>query len=357
VAAKSGAVEGLDLGALRPWLADMVPELDISGVRALHISGGRSNLTFQITDGERSVVLRRPPLGHMAATAHDMSREYRVMSGLAASGVPVPRMIAFCSDETVLGAPFYVMGMVEGAVYRTEEDVDRVRHADRELLANALIDTLADLHSVDPGDVGLGDFGRPDGFLDRQLRRWGAQVQDSLASGGTPVPGIGELAAGLARSRPSGTGVAIVHGDYRMDNVIFKAPASDGVAAVLDWEMATIGDPMADLGMFCMYWTGFAGLGLTIPASPGVRAYWPNWDRLVARYAERRRVPVDSLDWYVAFSYYKIAVILDGVYRRHLRGLTVGDGFSSLGAAVPRLVERGLDTLRNGFHDIPQERK
>lgn len=345
----SGAVEGLDLGALRPWLVDTVPELDIGAVRALRISGGRSNLTFQITDGERSVVLRRPPLGQVAATAHDMSREYRVMSRLAGSGIPVPRMIAFCSDETVLGAPFYVMGMVEGSVHRTEDDLDRLPRPDGELIANALVDTLADLHSVDPGEVGLGDFGRPDGFLDRQLRRWGAQLQDSLASRDMPIPGIGELASGLAASRPSGGGAAIVHGDYRLDNVIFKSPVGDGVAAVLDWEMATIGDPLADLGMFCMYWTGFAGLGLTIPASPGVRAGWPGWDRLVARYAERR--PVDSLDWYVAFSYYKIAVILDGVYRRHLRGLTVGDGFSSLGAAVPRLVERGLDTLRNGFHE------
>jgi aminoglycoside phosphotransferase (APT) family kinase protein len=348
---------GLDPSALRGWFSSALPAgAGYAGgaLSARRLAGGRSNLTYLVTetggegagteggDAGPSWVLRRPPLGHVLATAHDMAREYRVLRALAGTGVPVPEVLALCEDTEVIGAPFYVMEYVRGVVYRTHPMLAEVAasgHAPA--IAHRLTDILATLHTVDPATVGLADFGRPAGFLDRQLRRWARQLE---ASRSRDVPGFAALAEALAAGVPTSPRPALVHGDYRLDNVLVAPP--DQIVAVLDWEMATLGDPLADLGMFCMYWDGWADLtSAPVAPSPAAHAGFPSRGELVERYATRSGVPVGSLDWYVGFAFYKISVILEGIYFRHVQGLTVGEGFDHLGDLVPTLVERGRAAL------------
>ena len=336
-------VPGIDLAGLTRWL-DTQFGADIPEVRV--ISGGKSNLTYEIVHSGQSMVLRRPPLGHVLATAHDMKREYTVLSALHPTGVPVPRTLGYCADESVIGAPFYLMAKVEGTVYRsTGQLVDIAPDAAR-TLADALADTLARLHAIEPAAVGLAGFGRPEGFLDRQVARWRKQL---AASHSRDLPGAEELAQRLAGAVPRGTRAGILHGDYRLDNVIVrdcrldKVIGRDGViAAVLDWEMSTLGDPLTDLGVACVYWDGVAGFGDAVPPSPGSLPGWPRRSYLVERYARAGGAPPDRLDWYLAFAYFKLAVILEGIWYRHTQGLTVGEGFAGIGAGVPELIARGL---------------
>ena len=208
---------GLDLGALTRWLDNEHPGLRRGDLRARIIAGGRSNITYALDDDTHRLVLRRPPLGHVLATAHDMAREHRVISALGASPVPVPATVALCDDLEVLGAPFYLMERVEGDVVRTREQLLQVPAAARAPLAHRLVDTLAALHGVDPGAVGLADFGRPDGFLHRQVRRWGQQLD---ASRSRDVDGIDDLHAALGAAVPTSQRATVVHGDYRLDNVL-----------------------------------------------------------------------------------------------------------------------------------------
>jgi aminoglycoside phosphotransferase (APT) family kinase protein len=336
------SVTGLDLGALRAYLDRVRPGLVRGELSGDLIQGGKSNLTYSVTDGESTWVVRRPPLGHVLSTAHDMSREYRVISSLVDTRVPVPRTIALCEDHAVIGAPFYVMEYVHGTVYRTAVDTAALGRDRAHELSLSVMDVMADLHSVDPHAVGLGDFGRPDGYLERQVRRWRTQWEKSTSR---ELPGMTELHAGLAAHVPQSSGVAIVHGDYRLDNMIVDG--HDQIVAVLDWEMATLGDPLADLGLSLVYWGLWldpVGGGLFgKPPEPGSL---PTPDELAGRYARRR--PVGELGWYLAFGYFKIAVILEGIYYRHRAGQTLGAGFDHVGAMVPLLVTRGVETLRAG---------
>jgi aminoglycoside phosphotransferase (APT) family kinase protein len=325
------APPGVDVAGLAAWLATTPEELAVTV-----LSGGRSNLTYQVVHSGRTMVLRRPPLGHVLATAHDMAREYRVISALAGTPVPVPRALAYCADPAVIGAPFYLMAKVDGEIYRTGAQLRRLAPADGHALAAALASTLAALHTVDPHAVGLADFGRPEGFLHRQIGRWRKQLAASYTR---PLPGAEELADRLAGTEPTSPPGTIVHGDYRLDNVLV---AGARITAVLDWEMSTLGDPLTDLGMTCVYWDGLGGFGDAIPPAPGTLPGWPSRAQLVERYARHSAVAVDTLDWYVAFAYFKLAVILEGIYCRHAQGLTVGEGFDHIGAAVPELIARGL---------------
>jgi aminoglycoside phosphotransferase (APT) family kinase protein len=338
----STAPPGIDLAGLTGWLATTFPDQPAGppGVRV--IAGGRSNLTYDLVHNGRSMVLRRPPLGHVLATAHDMQREHTVLTALAPTPVPVPETLAYCADATVIGAPFYLMEKVDGTVYRDRAALETLDAAAGQALGHALADTLAALHAVDPVAVGLGEFGRPEGFLGRQVRRWRKQLAASYTR---PLPGAEELAERLASSEPVSGPPTVVHGDYRLDNVLVD-PASPGrIAAVLDWEMSTLGDPLTDLGMTCVYWDGLDGFGRSVPPSPGSLPGWPSRLELVERYARSGAAVSDSLDWYVAFGYFKLAVILEGIYCRHAQGLTVGEGFDHIGAAVPELVARGHATL------------
>ncbi|MFI7078146.1 phosphotransferase family protein [Micromonospora sp. NPDC049903] len=348
-AARSPA--GLDLDRLGAYLATHRPESTGAPLRADLIAGGRSNLTYLVRAGGRDLVLRRPPLGHVLATAHDMTREFRVISALAATDVPVPRALLLCADPDVLGAPFYLMEHVPGEVYRSREQTDRLGAGQRHDLAMAMMDTLATLHTVDPAAVGLADFGRPDGYLARQVRRWAGQLDRSRSR---PLPDIDELRDRLAATVPDSTGTAgIVHGDYRLDNLLAAVDPATGsmsVTAVLDWEMATLGDPLADLGLLLTYWDvlggGVAAVDNPVADGLGPRAGFPTGAELIDRYAARSDVDVGPLDWHVALGCFKLAVICEGIHYRHTLGQTLGEGFDTIGGMVAPLVAHGLATLR-----------
>ncbi|MGM1061965.1 phosphotransferase family protein [Saccharothrix sp. Mg75] len=303
------------------------------------IPGGRSNLTYRVTDGTHRWVLRRPPLGHVLATAHDMGREHRVISALAGTAVPVPGVELLCEDVDVLGAPFYLMEEVPGQALRHRDQCPWMTPDKARALSDRLVDVLADLHAVDPAEVGLSDFGRPEGFLTRQVTRWGKQLD---ASRSRDLPGIDELRDRLARTVPRSARATIVHGDYRLDNVLVTDDPLD-IGAVLDWEMATLGDPLADVGLLCVYWNGIGAreddpITGTVPTLPG----FATADEMVRRYAERSGADVSDLAWYTAFAYFKLAVILEGIHFRFTRGKTVGAGFDQIGHLTLPLVGQGL---------------
>ncbi|MBC7272668.1 MAG: phosphotransferase family protein [Streptomyces sp.] len=330
---------GLDPDRLRGLLDRERPGLVHGPLTGRLIEGGRSNLTYEITDGTGRWVVRRPPLGHVLATAHDMRREHRVISALHPTDVPVPRPVLLCEDEEVLGAPFYVMEFVEGTPYRTAGQLAPIGPERTRAVALSLVDTLVDLHAVDPAEVGLGDFGRPEGFLDRQLRRWGKQLD---ASRNRDLPGIDELHATLGRELPRSPAPAVVHGDYRLDNVLIGS--DDRIRAILDWEMSTLGDPLTDLGLLVMY-----SMPLGTPDSPvSTTAEAPGHPRpaeLIERYAARSGRDVSEVSWYTAFAWFKLAVILEGIHYRYTLGQTVGRGFDRIGDLVPVFIEHGLTTL------------
>jgi aminoglycoside phosphotransferase (APT) family kinase protein len=336
---------GLDLDRLAGFLAQHRPDLVAGPLRGELIEGGRSNLTYLVTDGEQEWVLRRPPLGHVLATAHDVAREHRVISALAGTPVPVPATLLLCTDADAIGAPFYLMSKVEGKVYRTAEETAALSGAARETIARRLINTLADLHAVDPATVGLSDFGRPEGFLARQVRRWSGQL---AASRSRDLAGIDALATKLAERVPGSGPPAIVHGDYRLDNVLVRDPDNPRISAVLDWEMSTLGDPLTDLGLLLVYWDRLTAHDNPVVEGVGARHGFPDGDTLVSWYAERTGADLSALDWYVAMAAFKLAVILEGIHYRFTLGKTVGDGFDRIGTLVPPLVEIGLDALGGG---------
>ncbi len=331
---------GVDLDRLRPFFASDVEDAGDRPLSATLISGGRSNLTYSISDGESEWVLRRPPLGHVLPTAHDMGREYRVLSGLATTDVPVPRVYAFCADESVNDAPFYVMEKVDGRILRTADDLAVFDANDARRCSEALVDVLASIHAVDFDSVGLGDFGRPDGYLERQVRRWGEQWERSKTR---PLPAIEELAARLRAALPAQQAPTIVHGDYRLDNTMLALDDPGRVVAVLDWEMATLGDPLADLGLFLLYYgrsdAQVVATGATIDPDAG---FLPR-DEVIARYADLSGRPVDQLDFYETLASYKLAIIVEGIHARFLMGKTLGEGFDGMGVLVERLAESALE--------------
>ncbi|WP_395729580.1 phosphotransferase family protein [Nakamurella sp.] len=330
---------GLDLDRLAGWLPSVLPGAG-AGLRAELVAGGKSNLTYLLSDGTQTWILRRPPLGHVLATAHDMHREYRVMSALQDTEVPVPRMVAFCADPELLGAPFYVMERCIGTPYRRAAELTPLGPARTRRIADGLIDILARLHAVDPAAVGLADFGRPDGFLARQVERWRRQLE---ASRSRELPAAGALHDALAVDVPAPSPTGIVHGDYRLDNVLVNA--DDEPVAVIDWEMATLGDPLTDLALMVVYQRlgGLLGaIGLDAADAPG----YPAEADVVARYAAGSDRDLGRFGWYLGLASYKLAGILEGIHLRHSRGQTVGGGFAGVGDAVAPLLDAGLQSLR-----------
>lgn len=336
---------GVDLDKLAQYLNTHRPDLFDGPMKAEIIPGGRSNLTYFATVGSRTVVLRRPPLGHVLDTAHDMAREFRVTSALADTNVPVAKPLLLCEDANIIGSPFYVMEKVEGLVLRDFDDAMQLGAAAIPSLSYRLINTLGYLHAINPNDIGLADFGRPDGFLERQIRRWTKQLD---ASRSRDVAGIDALADGLAKNIPTTQRNTIVHGDYRLDNVLVARNPSDeyDIAAVVDWEMSTLGDPLTDLGLFCTYWAAL-GSSTLIPLGPNTDASapFPPTDDLVASYAEASGLDLTELPWYIAFGCFKLGVIMEGIYFRYSMGKTVGDGFAPIGDLVAPLIDRGLTQL------------
>lgn len=304
------------------------------------IAGGKSNLTYEVSDGERSLIVRRPPLGHVLATAHDMGREFRVMSALAGTGVPVPRMVVLCEDPEVLGEPFYVMSKVEGTPYRTAAQLTPLGPQRAAAISTRMVDTLVDLHQVDPGSVGLDDFGKPAGFLARQVRRWGTQLD---ASRSRDLRGADELREALTQSQPTESAAAIVHGDYRLDNLLIDS--DDQVAAVVDWEMATLGDPLTDLALLVVYqelasWEEVA-FAADISTTPG----FLSTPAQIERYQQRSPLDLSNMGFYLGLAYFKLAVILEGIHFRFSQGQTAGEGFEALGAIVEPLLAHGLEAV------------
>jgi aminoglycoside phosphotransferase (APT) family kinase protein len=329
-----------------PYVARVLPS-GSAGAAALSasvIGGGRSNLTYLLTDGKTTVVLRRPPLGHVLPSAHDMAREFRVISALSQASFPTPTPLLFCADTEVIGAPFYLMSYIDGVVLRTSSDYRRLTPDVGRRCGEQLVDVLLDLHRVDYGAVGLADFGRPDGYLQRQVTRWRQQWQRSQTR---ELPLLDQVAEGLLATIPSvdaASTASIVHGDYRLDNVVFDH-AITKILAVLDWEMATIGDPLADVGLLVAY-RELAADGVSVAAAPlTADTGFPSAAELAERYAQASPTPMDRLDWHIALAYYKLAIISEGIHARYLQGKTVGAGFETLGPLVPTLVERAAAAL------------
>lgn len=344
MSAVNDELRGLDLDALRGHLEDVAPGLLAQGpLTARLIAGGKSNLTFDVSDGQQSLVLRRPPLGHVLATAHDMGREYRVMEALAGTGVPVPATYLMCEDSSVLGAPFYLMSKAHGTPYRSASQLAYLGPDRTRAIGLGLVEVLAELHRVDPVQVGLGDLGRPAGFYARQVSRWSGQLE---ASRSRELPGAEELSRLLAQADPTPQPPAIVHGDYRLDNLLVDD--KDTVTAVLDWEMATLGDPLTDVGLLVVY----SQLAQMVPSGndlvPDVSGApgFPAIDELVAAYAEHSGRDVSDLRAYVGLGFYKLAVILEGIHYRYTQGQTLGDGFADIGGYVEPLLTGGLAALR-----------
>lgn len=337
----SGQSSSFDLDV--PALAAYLRRAGVAAADTIHVarlSGGRSNMTYGVeVDGARWV-LRTPPLGEVLATAHDVTREYRVMTALASSAVPVPQTVLLCEDRAVLGVPFYVMERVEGRVLRSLEDVLSVPPGERHDLVLHLVDVLADLHRVDPAVVGLSGFGRPAGFMERQVRRWTHQLESSRTRS---LSGADELAAGLRSRVPISPPAAVVHGDYRLDNCI----AHHGrIAAVLDWEMSTVGDPLADLALFVVYHDGLATLPNPVVPAPGRLPDMPPLDELLQRYSARTGADLAGLAWYLAFAWFKFAVILEGIRFRRLSGQADDAASAGVDNLVQPAVDRGLAALR-----------
>lgn len=337
------SVQGLDLGALRTWLDAEAPGELPGELGATLITGGKSNLTYSVTNGERDVIVRRPPLGHVLATAHDMGREHRVMAALAGTAVPVPRMIAACPDDSVIGAPFYVMEKMSGTAFQRAADLEPLGAERTRAITERLVDTLAELHAVDYTAVGLADFGRPDGYLERQVRRWKKQLD---ASRSRDIDGIDELADRLASSVPESGDPTIVHGDYRLDNVLVDTQDGDRITTVLDWEMSTLGDPLTDVAIMLAYQNlalaagpAASGQVTDAPLAPG---YLPP-DDVVERYAMQSGRDVSELGFHLGLAYFKLAVILEGIHYRFTQGQTLGAGFDNIGSMIDPLVRHGLD--------------
>ena len=341
---------------LEEWLAGQLAEpCELTDIRL--ILGGRSNLTYRLAvcaaSGDRQLVLRRPPLGHVLPTAHDMSREFRVLTALSGTRVPVAAPVAFCEDAEVIGAPFYVMEYVPGVVMRTRADTAALTRPQATDLSERLADMLAAIHGVDVAATGLGDLGRGAGYLRRQLERWQRQWQLSASR---EVPGYERLVARLSAALPAEGETTLVHGDFRLDNVLVTVDPQPRISAVVDWEMATLGDPLADLGLTLVYWTepgeeGWLNAGKQAADAPGISTDatatpgFATRAEFAAGYASRTGRDVSGIGYYIAFGYFKLAVVLEGIHARYQQGKTVGIGFEHEGPAVPLLISRAHEVL------------
>ncbi len=332
----NGVPRGIDLPRLTPWLSERLPELE-PPLRFTRVGEGQSNLTFRVDDGAgHAIVLRRPPLGEILASAHDMAREHRILSGLASAGRRVPQTLAYCDDAEVTGAPFYVMEHVDGLIVTKVETAELLAPEARAAAARSLVQTLTELQAVDLDAAGLGDFKRPESLASRQLRRWTRQWN---ASKTRELPVIEETAELLAARMPEERESVLVHGDYRLDNAVLSPDGE--VRAVLDWELCTVGDPLADVGLLVAYWNELgaaAGQKSALFREPVTAvAGFPTGAGLAAEYARASGRDLTEIGVWVAFAYWKVAIIVEGVYRRWLNDPENGSGAGELQPAVARL--------------------
>jgi aminoglycoside phosphotransferase (APT) family kinase protein len=340
------APAGIDRAGVEGWFAEHVhgarPPLGFE-----RISGGHSNLTYGVSDAAgRRWALRRPPLGRRLGSAHDMAREFKVVSALGPTEVPVAPVVGLCEDESVNEAPFYVMEFVEGPILRGIAEAEIFpEQATRRAIGERVVDTLVAIHAVDPDAVGLGDLGRRGDYVARQLHRWQGQWEKSSTR---ELPVIDDVHRRLAERIPEQGPATIVHGDYRLDNMILTSEGE--VAAVVDWELCTLGDPLADVGLLMVYWpeAGEGGVSLGQPATmaPG----FPSREQVRDRYAERSGRDLSQLDFYVALGYWKLAIILEGVYARYAAGQygKVDEGIEAFARLVENLADAADAAERRG---------
>ena len=335
-------ITGIDVSTVSRWLSSRIPSL-AGPLEFELITGGLSNLTYRITDQQGSRwVLRRPPLGHVLATAHDMGREHRIISALLPTDVPVPQLVGFCEDLDVNGAPFYVMKNVDGVIARDVAAAATLPLESRRNAGRNLIDVLGSIHEVDLDAVGLGDLGRREAYVERQLSRWHRQWE---ATKDSENPTMESLHRRLTAQIPSQGPATIVHGDYRLDNCIL---ADDGtIAAVLDWELCTLGDPLADVGLMLVYWTeADDGAPIGLPQGSTVEGF-SSRQQLLDLYADRTGRDLGSIGFFVALGYWKLACILQGVRVRYRAGAmgTAASDDDPFGAQVSALAEAGMAAL------------
>ena len=330
-----------------PWL-----EANVDGFRGpaefTLIAGGHSNLTYGVSDANGArYVLRRPPLGHVLESAHDMGREHKIIAALGPTSVPVPPALAYCDDVAVNDAPFYVMGFVEGTIIRTAEIAKETLTVEqRRVAGESLIDVLADLHAVDVDAVGLGDLGRKEGYIERQLKRWYKQVKGSQELTKRELPDVDAVHDVLAARIPDQGQAAIVHGDYRLDNCMVGADGT--IAAVLDWELCTLGDPMADVGLLMVYWNDPDDESQALLTAPTAVEGFPRRAELLERYAKQSGRDVSDVGYYTAFAYWKLACIIEGVYARYqagVMGTTDASQYDGFRVQVERLAAQAKAAL------------
>lgn len=328
---------------LGPELAQVTGDQRWLSLHASLVSGGKSNLTFEVTSEAGTVILRRPPTGELLSSAHDMSREVRIQRALASTSVPVPKIILLHENDDLLGVPFYVMQKIPGLVIRNEMPEGYASSPQEKLaLCDALVDVLADLHAIEPDAIGLGDYGRPNGYLERQLRRWTHQWDLTKTHEVLAIDDLGQL---LARSMPATQMNSIVHGDFRLDNCLMALDNPSRVNAVLDWELSTLGDPLTDLGLLMVYWREPGEyVPVLIPAltrNPG----FPRRDHLADRYAQRTGAQLDNIAYYEAFANFKFAVIAQGIIARVAVDAMAGQHFGDLDEEVRMIAEEGIVRL------------
>jgi aminoglycoside phosphotransferase (APT) family kinase protein len=342
----TGEVRGIHREPVSSWLADHIDGVDPPFTFEL-IVGGHSNLTYRVTDAAgRALVLRRPPLGAVLATAHDMEREHKIITGVAHTSVPVPEALGLCLDEDVNDAPFYVMNFIEGHVLDTAALTSRVLPNERlrAALGESVIDTLAALHLTDPDTVGLGDLGRKQAYLDRQLKRWRGQWEKSKTR---ELPAMEESYELLLAAKPEQKYTGIVHGDYRLGNMISGEDGS--VKAVLDWELCTLGDTLADVGYVMNNWAQADDpqdeeTAVAPTATPG----FPTRAEFIEAYAKRTGHEVENVDYYRSFQYWRLAAIVEGVLARYLKGVMGNEANTALfKTRIDRLAESALKLVRS----------
>ncbi|WP_039829410.1 phosphotransferase family protein [Nocardia testacea] len=334
---------GMDVAALERFLRKQGVEVR-GALRVELISGGRSNLTFTASDDVSRWVVRRPPVAGLTPSAHDMAREFTVTDALQRSAVPVAKTVAFDAAGTVLGAPMTVVEFVDGAVIRDRDDLAALGDESVEAAATELVRVLAELHAVDPAAVGLAEFGRPEGFLTRQVKLWASQWERVKTR---EVADVATLHAALSEAVPRESAAAIVHGDYRIDNTILDSADPGRVRAVVDWELSTLGDPLTDAALMCVYRTPVFDLVL------GTRAAWtsdrmPTPDALAHSYATASGRDLGNWGFYLALANFKLGVIGEGIAHRARHGSDAGSAAERAAEATPEFMAAGLRALKEG---------
>ncbi len=329
----------VDERALREYLTAAVGPAERFAIE--HLGAGHSNETLFVEWGERELVLRRPPTGETAQTAHDVLREYRIIDALEGTSVPTPTPVAACEDTAVIGGEFYLMERLEGTVVRSEEPERFADSKRRRRVAEELVDTLAEIHTVDYEGVGLGDLGRPEGFLDRQIDRWGRQFEWAYetTAADRSVPHVEEIGSWLESNVPKSSERALVHGDYKLDNVMYSPGAEPELIAVMDWELSTLGDPLRDIGWMCCYWETdplIRDLMPTFLDRPG----YPDRNALLERYERQSGIEVVELDFYVVLGHYMLAAVCEMFYARYLSGHSDDPLYPQMKTIVPAIARR-----------------